>query len=254
MVDTIEDISSKGHTAKTGYVLVLSDPNAQADYLASFIMHQAERKKEGTITIALSGGSTPKRLYELLGSENYAHRIPWHRIHLFFGDERMVPYTNEASNFYMVKKALLEHITIPFRNVHPMPILEDVAQAAQLYEQELKSVYHVDRLQVGKPFFDIVLLGLGEDGHTASLFPKSPVLKEKQKWVSWSEPVDAPYKRMTLTYPIIASSRFVIFVVSGKNKAQIFREVREGKKEYPSVAVRTEGEVHWIIDKAVSGE
>ncbi|CAI3934580.1 6-phosphogluconolactonase/Glucosamine-6-phosphateisomerase/deaminase (NagB) (PDB:2RI0) (PUBMED:24163345) [Commensalibacter communis] len=255
MSDKIEDTGEKGHTATTGYVLVLSDVIAQAEYLASSILHHAEEKEQGeTLRIALSGGSTPKRLYELLGSSEYADRMPWHKIHLFFGDERMVPHTDSDSNFHMVKESLLAHIDIPFRNVHPMPVLDDPVKAAEIYQAELQAIYGSDTLQAGKPLFDIVLLGLGGDGHTASLFPGTPVLEEKDKWVSWSQPSDAPHKRMTLTYPAIASSRFVMFVVSGENKAQIIREVRDENKPYPSAAIKTEGELHWILDRAAGGE
>lgn len=250
MTDNME----KGHNAKTGYVLVLPDANAQANYLADIILHQIEEKKDAVFRIALSGGSTPKKLYELLGGETYSHRLPWERLHLFFGDERMVPYTDEASNFRMVTEALLNHVNIPFRNVHPMPILEDVEKAARLYEENLQHEYGSRVLKNGEPLFDIVLLGLGTDGHTASLFPDTAVLEEKQKWVSWCQPKDAPYRRMTLTYPAIASSRLIIFVVSGENKVKIFREVREENAIYPSSKIETEGEVHWILDKAAGGE
>ncbi|MDI2112852.1 6-phosphogluconolactonase [Commensalibacter nepenthis] len=254
MSDKIEDIGEKGHTATTGYVLVLSDVIAQAEYLASSILHHAEEKKGEPLRIALSGGSTPKRLYELLGSSEYTDRMPWHKIHLFFGDERMVPHTDSDSNFHMVKESLLAHIDIPFRNVHPMPVLDDPVKAAEIYQAELQAIYGSDTLQKGKPLFDIVLLGLGGDGHTASLFPGTPVLHEQEKWVSWSQPSDAPHKRMTLTYPAIASSRFVMFVVSGESKAQIIREVRDENKPYPSAAITTEGELHWILDRAAGGE
>lgn len=250
MTDNME----KGHNAKTGYVLVLPDANAQANYLADIILHQIKEKKDAVFRIALSGGSTPKKLYELLGGETYSHRLPWERLHLFFGDERMVPYTDEASNFRMVTEALLNHVNIPFRNVHPMPILEDVEKAARLYEENLQHEYGSRVLKNGEPLFDIVLLGLGTDGHTASLFPDTAVLEEKQKWVSWCQPKDAPHRRMTLTYPAIASSRLVIFVVSGENKVKIFREVREENAIYPSSKIETEGEVHWILDKAAGGE
>ncbi|MBI0066429.1 6-phosphogluconolactonase [Commensalibacter sp. M0134] len=250
MTDNME----KGHNAKTGYVLVLPDVNAQANYLADIILHQIEEKKDAVFRIALSGGSTPKKLYELLGGETYSHRLPWERLHLFFGDERMVPYTDEASNFRMVTEALLNHVNIPFRNVHPMPVLEDVEKAARLYEENLQHEYGSRVLKNGEPLFDIVLLGLGTDGHTASLFPDTAVLEEKQKWVSWCQPKDAPHRRMTLTYPAIASSRLVIFVVSGENKVKIFREVREENAIYPSSKIETEGEVHWILDKAAGGE
>ena len=250
MTDNME----KGHNAKTGYVLVLPDANAQANYLADIILHQIEEKKDAVFRIALSGGSTPKKLYELLGGETYSHRLPWERLHLFFGDERMVPYTDEASNFHMVTEALLNHVNIPFRNVHPMPILEDVEKAARLYEENLQHEYGSRVLKNGEPLFDIVLLGLGTDGHTASLFPDTAVLEEKQKWVSWCQPQDAPHRRMTLTYPAIASSRLVIFVVSGENKVKIFREVREENAIYPSSKIETEGEVHWILDKAAGGK
>ncbi len=248
------DITEKGHNAKTGYVLVLPDANTQANYLADIILRQMDEKKDKIFRIALSGGSTPKKLYELLGSDTYRHRVPWERLHLFFGDERMVPYTDEASNFRMVSESLLIHVNILFRNVHPMPVLDDVEKAAQLYEKDLQKEYGDSILKKGEPLFDIVLLGLGTDGHTASLFPNTPVLKEKKKWVSWCQPTDAPYKRMTLTYPTIASSRLVIFVVSGESKVEIFSKVRKKDATYPSSNVETEGEVHWILDKAAGGE
>lgn len=246
--------TDKGHDAKTGYVLVLPDASAQAYYLADIILHQINEKKDAPFRIALSGGSTPKKLYELLGSPEYAHRIPWERLHLFFGDERMVPHTDEASNFHMVQKALLQYVNIPFRNVHPMPVLDDVEMAAQLYEETLQQEYNDKQLQKNRPLFDMVLLGLGTDGHTASLFPNTPVLQEKQKWVSWSKPQTAPHKRLTLTYPAIASSHFVVFVVSGESKTDIFRKVREENASYPSSHIVTEGEVHWVLDKAAGGE
>lgn len=246
--------TEKGHNAKTGYVLVLPDASAQAHYLADILLHQMEEKKNAPFRIALSGGSTPRKLYELLGSQDYAHRLPWERLHLFFGDERMVPHTDDASNFRMVDEALLKHVDIPFRNVHPMPVLDDVEKAAQLYEETLQQEYGTTQLQKGKPLFDLVLLGLGTDGHTASLFPDTPVLQEKQKWVSWSEPQTAPHKRMTLTYPAIASSHLVVFVVSGESKIDIFRKVREKGASYPSSRIETEGEVHWVLDKAAGGE
>lgn len=244
----------KGHDVKTGYVLVLSDADAQAHYLANTILHHAEEKKEGPLVIALSGGSTPKILYKLLGSEDYAHRMPWDRIHLFFGDERMVPHTDKDSNFHMVKEALLSHIKIPAHHIHPMPVLEDAAKAAALYQEELETFYGSKELQKSNPLFDIVLLGLGDNGHTASLFPGTPVLEEKHKWVSWCEPLDAPHKRMTLTYPAIASSRLVMFVVSGESKASIVREIRKGNPLYPASKISTEGELHWILDRAAAGD
>lgn len=244
----------KGHTAKTGYVLVLSDMNAQAHYLADMILHQIEAKPDAPFRIALSGGSTPKKLYELLADAQYADRIPWERVHLFFGDERMVPYADDASNLKMVTHALLNHVDIPFRNVHPMPVLEDAEKAAALYEKQLQEIYGSAELQAGKPLFDIVLLGLGEDGHTASLFPETPVLKETQKWVSCCQPLTAPHQRMTLTYPALASSSLVFFVVSGENKAEMVRKVREADAIYPSSNIRTEGELHWILDQAAGGE
>lgn len=246
--------TGKGHNARTGYVLVLPDANAQAHYLADVLLHQIEKKKDAPFRIALSGGSTPKRLYELLGSSDYAHRILWKRLHLFFGDERMVPYTDMDSNVHMVTDALLRHVDIPFRNVHPMPVLDDVGKAARLYEEVLKREYGSDHLQKGNPLFDMVLLGLGTDGHTASLFPDTPVLQENQKWVSWCQPHDAPHKRMTLTYPALASSHVVVFVVSGESKVDIFRKVREENACYPASRIATEGEIHWILDKAAGGE
>ena len=242
------------HNAQTGRVFTLPDANAQATYLADWILEQALAKKDGFLSIALSGGSTPQKLYELLGSPAYARKMPWSRIHLFFGDERMVPPTHEASNHHMVNKALLSHIDIPFRNVHPMPTFSDADDAAKIYQRELEIFYGNNQLDAAKPLFDIVFLGLGNDGHTASLFPKTPVLQEKTKWVSWCDPTTVPYRRLTLTYPTLASSRHVVFVVSGEGKKDILKAVRSGENDYPAAAISTTGELSWVIDKAASSE
>ncbi|NVN11496.1 MULTISPECIES: 6-phosphogluconolactonase [Nguyenibacter] len=242
-----------GHDVKTGEMVVLADGEAIARYVAEWLTQQALAKQDGPFVIALSGGSTPKRLYEILASPDYATRFPWARTHLFFGDERFVPPADPASNFTMTQKALLSHIAIPAENVHPMPTDGDPAAAAARYQAELQALYGAETLQPGRPLFDVVLLGLGDNGHTASLFPRQPVLQERKLWVSTCVPDDAPHTRLTLTYPAIHSSRHVLFMLAGAGKAEAFAKVRAGEPGEPASHITTEGELIWLLDKPAAG-
>ncbi|ACI52108.1 6-phosphogluconolactonase [Gluconacetobacter diazotrophicus PA1 5] len=241
-----------GHDVKTGEMIVLADGEAIAQYMARWLTEQALAKTDGPFVVALSGGSTPKRLYEILGSADFATRFPWDRTQLFFGDERFVPATDPASNYTMTRTALLSHISIPPANVHPMPTEGDPAAAAARYQAELQAVYGADTLQPGRPLFDVVMLGLGDNGHTASLFPRQPVLQERRLWVSTCVPDDAPHTRLTLTYPAIHSSRHVVFMLAGAGKREAFAKVRAGDPAEPASHITTEGELVWLLDKAAA--
>ncbi len=238
--------------ATTGRVEVLADAEAVARYTADFLTEQA-LARDGAFVVALSGGSTPKRLYEILAGSDYADRFPWDRTQLFFGDERFVPPQDESSNYNMSNLALLSHVPIPPANVHRMPTDGDPADAARRYQRELQAVYGADTLKPGRPLFDVVLLGLGENGHTASLFPDTEVLAETGAWVGTCVPHDAPHTRLTLTYPAIASSRHVLFLVAGKGKAEVVARVRGGDTTQPSTHIATEGELIWVLDEAAAG-
>ncbi len=232
-------------------IVTLETPELLAQHVARFIA-DAIAAKPDRFTIALSGGSTPKRLYEILAAAPFADSIPWERVHLFWGDERLVPHTSPDSNYRMTCEALLDHVPIPVANIHPVPEGLAPEQAARQYEQALKTHYGSEALNAARPLFDITLLGLGENGHTASLFPDTASLEETRAWVV---PVieNVPQPRLTLTYPAIASSRTVAFLVAGGNKASVLRRVLDGDRTQPAARVTSVGDLIWFIDKAAGG-
>ncbi len=238
--------------APDGRLEVLDDPDAVARWTADLLLERA-LAGSGPFIVALSGGSTPKRLYEVLAGGDYARRFPWDRVRFCFGDERMVPPTHDDSNYGMANAALLSKVPVPPANVFRMPTDGDPTEAAARYGRELRELYGTDRLEPGRPLFDVVLLGLGENGHTASLFPDTPVLDEETAWVGCCEPHDAPHARLTLTYPAIGSSAAVLFLVAGAGKAPVVRAVRGGDASLPAARVRSEGELVWVLDRAAAG-
>lgn len=196
--------------------------------------------------VALAGGSTPRRLYELLASPQFQHRIPWDRLHVFWGDERMVPHDHPQSNYRVAYEALLKHVPIPPKNIHPVRIDLSPEQAALLYGQELRS--HCGR-RWRLPLFDLILLGLGADGHTASLFPRALALEEKKRLVVTHRPGGAEPARVTLTLPVINQARRVFFLVAGKEKATALREAVEGTGSLPAQKVASRrGQLLWLAD------
>ena len=239
--------------APDGRLQVLDDPDAVAQWTADFLLQRA-LAASGPFTVALSGGSTPKRLYEVLAGGDHARRFPWDRVRLCFGDERMVPPDHDDSNYAMANAALLSKVPVPPEHVFRMPTDGDPAEAAARYGRDLRGLYGADRLEPGRPLFDVVLLGLGENGHTASLFPDTPVLDEEVAWVGTCEPHDAPHARLTLTYPAIGSSAAVLFLVAGSGKASVVRAVRGGDASLPAARVRCEGELVWVLDRAAAGD
>jgi 6-phosphogluconolactonase len=194
-------------------------------------------------SIALSGGSTPKRLYELL-AKGEGGPIDWDRVHVFFGDERNVPPDDHESNYRMAKESLFASGLIPESNIHRIRGEFSANEAAQSYEDEIKRVLGND------PVFDLVLLGLGPDGHTASLFPDSPALNENKKLVAANHVEKLKSDRITFTYPLLNRADNVMFLASGADKAKIVRSVLSGEGDYPSRHVRPEhGELIWMLDK-----
>lgn len=210
--------------------------------------------QRGAFTLALSGGSTPRGLYERLAREPFSRGIDWERVHLFWGDERRVPEESPASNFGLARRELLENIPVPPANVHPMPGEMDPARdAARAYETELARVFRVEPPSF--PRFDLILLGVGADGHTASLFPGALSLREKKRWVVAVEGAGAssPVGRLTLTLPVINSSRGAVFLVSGPGKGEVLETILKRPDEarglYPAALVRpTRGELFWLVD------
>jgi 6-phosphogluconolactonase len=206
----------------------------------------------GAFAVNLSGGSTPRRLYVCLAAPEIATRFPWDRAHWFWGDERFVPHDHRDSNFRMARDALLSRVPVPEENIHAVPtagLAPD--QAAAAYETTLKRFYGADTLAAERPLFNVTLLGIGDDGHTASLFPGQPALHETRRWVVAvigvkSEP------RITLTYPALNSSRDVAFLATGPEKRPVVARAQAGDRTIPAGAIRPVGRLHWFIDRAAA--
>jgi 6-phosphogluconolactonase len=204
---------------------------------------------ERRFAVCLTGGSTPKRLYQRLATPALAAKFPWERTHWFLGDERFVPYEDERSNFGMTREALLRHVPAPADHIHPIPTGgASPAACAAAYEAELKRFYGAQTFGA-KPLFDLTLLGLGENGHIASLFPGSPTLAERTRWVL---PVvgESSVDRITLTYPALEQSAVVAFLVTGERKRDVLARVRDGDPALPAVRLRPAGELYWFTDRA----
>lgn len=201
--------------------------------------------------ICLTGGSTPKPLYRRLTEEPYRSNIPWDRLHWFWGDDRFVPLDDERSNAGMARASFLNHLPIPLPNIHA--IQTDVSgphEAARQYEEELKRFYGKDQLDPDRPLFDLVLAGLGSDGHTASLFPGDASLSETQRWAVGVEKAGlAPFvPRITLTFPALASTRELMFLVSGPDKREVVDRVLSGQ-DLPASRAQSQGSLVWMLDR-----
>jgi len=229
---------------------VLSNPGVLADRIAAWLLDLA-LAKTGAFAIALSGGSTPKALYQRLAAPPYRDKFPWSRTHLFWGDERFVPHGDPLSNYRMVDEALISNVAIPATNIHAVAT-EDLTPdaAARAYECDLKSFYRADSFDAARPLFDVTLLGLGPDGHTASLFPGTDVLKERDEWVA--AVIGAKSEaRITLTYPALESSRNTAFLVEGEEKRAIFARLLAGDESLPAGRLRPDGTLRAFVDDAV---
>ncbi len=223
-------------------------------------------KKHGFFTVALSGGNTPRPLYEALAKPPFNTRIPWRSIHLFWGDERCVSSDHPESNFAMAFRALISKVPIPSQNVHRIPAeIEPPEDAAEAYEKILREFFepsvrtdtHSNASGGGEPFpsFDLILLGVGKDGHTASLFPGDQAVEEEKRWVA---AVRAPHSsppvpRITLTLPVINRAQCVLFMASGSEKREVIRSILEdfsqATRSYPAARVNPGGRVVWLIDE-----
>lgn len=212
-------------------------------------------ENHGTFHIALAGGSTPKKLYQLIASDAFREKYPWQNIHVYFGDERCVSKDHVDSNYRMVNEALLEKTSIPEQNIHPIHIdVDDVDASAKRYANELIANLPIDN---GTPKFDLILLGLGDDGHTASLFPGTPILRQMQKFV------DAVYVekfnswRISITYPVINAAANVYLLVTGKEKARIVKTVMFDElpaEPYPIQRIQSKGSLYWYLDSEAAAE
>ena len=229
-------------------VSLFEAPQDLAEAAAGSFVEQANEavERSGRFTVALAGGSTPKRAYEVL-AETYRDALDWNKVHVFFGDERTVPPDHEDSNYRMAQHALLSRV--PVGSVHRMRGELDPPEAAALYEKELTKFFG------GPPRFDLVLLGIGEDGHTASLFPGTPALDVHDRWAVENPVEKLNTVRLTLTVPAINAAREIIFLVAGEGKAEALREILEGDAiphDYPAKLIRTNAATAWMVDRAAA--
>jgi 6-phosphogluconolactonase len=236
----------------------LTTPQELFEAAAEEVVRSADQAvaERGRFTLALSGGSTPKNLFTLLAA-NARSSLPWDRTFFFWSDERHVPPTDPDSNYRMAEEAMLAKVPVPASNVFRVPAeMPDAAVAADAYEQTIREFF---ALEAGRfPRFDLILLGMGPDGHTASLFPETEALREKSRLVvaNWVEKLKA--SRITFTLPVLNAARAVAFLVSGTDKAPALKAVLESEgpgEQYPAKFVRpSDGKLTWFVDRAAASE
>lgn len=237
---------------------VLPDTDALAARAAELIYDAAREAiaSRGRFTIALTGGSSPKKLYALLAAT--PDRLEWSKTFVFLGDDRFVPYSSTDSNYEMCRELLLSHVPVPDAQV--FPIHTDTAtkeEAAESYAETLSQVFRLP-LSGPPPAFDLILLGMGDDGHCASLFPGMPTLEVRDKWVVSSPPgtLPPPVDRVTFTFPVLNAARLVLFQVDGEKKAPAVRDILQGGSAvnvHPSAGVQPEpGKLLWLLDPAAA--
>jgi 6-phosphogluconolactonase len=234
-------------------VIVVADPPALAKAAADRVLARIAANP-GRIAICLTGGSSPKKLYELLGTEAYRSHIPWDRTHWFIGDERFVPASDPRNNMGSARGIFLDRLA-PASHIHPIPTDNSPDESAERYQRELRSFYGADRLDPGRSLFDVVLMGVGPDGHTASIFPDYPALAETERWVVGvpQAHVEPFVPRVTLTLPALASCREMLFEVAGSDKRAILTRVLDGEN-LPAARARSIGETVWLVDAAALPE
>jgi 6-phosphogluconolactonase len=241
-------------TSDNRQVITVSDPAALAKTAAERLLARIAANPD-RVAIGLTGGSSPKELYQLLATDPYRSRIPWDRVHWFIGDERFIPADDPLNNMGTARRIFLDRFA-PKANIHPIPT--DTAtpdEAARRYEDELKSFYGSDVLDPARPLFDTVLMGVGPDGHTASLFPNFPAIEETRRWVVGvpKANVEPFVPRVTLTLPALGSCREMLFEVAGPEKRAILTRVLDGEN-LPAGRAHSTGETIWLVDKAALPE
>jgi 6-phosphogluconolactonase len=229
---------------------IYEDVRELSEAAAHVFVEEARRSidETGRFTVALAGGSTPKRAYEMLATKyDEPKDFDWGRVHAFFGDERTVPPDHEDSNYRMACEALLSRV--PLGSVHRMRGELDPREAATLYERDLVAFFG------GPPVLDLVLLGIGEDGHTASLFPRTPALDTRDRWAVANPVEKLGTTRLTLTVPAINAARIVAFLVAGEGKAEALREILEGNadpRDYPATLIQPAAGPVWMVDEGAA--
>jgi 6-phosphogluconolactonase len=233
---------------------VYPDLESLSQAAAALLVEQANQAvtARGRFSLSLAGGATPRRTYELLAAPPLKDQAPWDRVHVFWGDERCVPLNDSRSNARLAKEAWLDRVPIPGTQIHPINCDRNPVAAARQYEAQLREFF------AGQPpILDLVLLGLGPDGHTASLFPGTPVLREAERWTAAVHVAEAGFHRVTLTAPLINQAGMVAFLVAGKSKAEVLREVLHGPRDparLPAQLIQPyNGELRWLTDLAAAG-
>src|SRR5664279_5874661 len=237
------------------HVIAVADPAELATTAAERVIARIGGNP-GRAAICLAGGSSPRRLYELLATEPYRNRIPWNRVHWFIGDERFVPETSALSNMGVARRIFLDQCA-PASNIHPVStVAANSDSSAEQYARDLKSFYGADELKLGRPLFDLVLMGAGSDGLTASLFPGDPALDETARWVvgvpkAHLEPF---VPRVTLTLPALGSCQEMLFEVAGSGKRAILTRLLDGENLPANRARSADGNTVWLVDRAALPE
>ncbi|MCX6353446.1 MAG: 6-phosphogluconolactonase [Candidatus Aureabacteria bacterium] len=244
-----------GHDRAKNVIEIYADRESMSRAAAELFARRAGEavRTRGRFIAVLSGGETPRRMYALLAAQPLEGSINWKNVHVFWGDERCVPADNPMSNERMARESLLDHVPIPPDQVHPIRCEKSPHRAAVRCEKFIRSFF-----ERGDPRLDLVLLGLGENGHTASLFPGSAVLEERERWVAEVTVPGQDVARVTMTAPLINLARMVVFLVSGSLKSRILHDVLEGPRDtarYPAQLIQPEhGELLWMADREAAGE
>ncbi|MBZ5512401.1 MAG: 6-phosphogluconolactonase [Acidobacteriia bacterium] len=248
-------MTSAPRTAYPSELLVYGDAEQLASAAAELFVKVATESisARGRFRVALSGGSTPRRVYELLATNEFSSRVDWDHADIFWGDERYVPANDRDSNYRMTYEALLRHVPLPSANIHRVPTeISPPRAAAGAYEEDIRQSL---RDSVSVPQFDLVYLGLGTNGHTASLFPHSPALQETSRLVLADFVAEVSSWRISLSAPLLNRGRTVAFLVAGQEKAQVLREVLLGPRDperLPAQLIVPEGKLLWLVDDAAA--
>jgi 6-phosphogluconolactonase len=236
-------------------IQVYSDAKEVSHAAAELFFQTARRavEKNGRFTVALSGGNSPRMMYELLARAPYRHQALWEKTFIFWGDERCVPWNDPRSNAGMAANTLLKFVPVPSEHIHRMVCALTPGETVDHYESVLRHNFDTD-----PPRFDLILLGLGTDGHTASLFPESPALNEKERWVVQVQKPNEDIHRVSLTVPVINNAENIAFLVFGKEKADILAQVLEGRyqpERFPAQIIQpSRGEINWLVDEPAAAK
>lgn len=232
-------------------IIVTHDPSELAETAARIFTARAKDcvSQKTLFTVAISGGSTPRDMHKLLAEEPYRSDIPWEKTHIFWVDERCVPVDDPASNFGLAKKDFLDWIPIPIEQIHPMPGGFSPEEGARKYQEEMERVFQIQEEDF--PIFDLIFLGMGIDGHTASLFPGKRSLVASERWVNAVKGGNPDVYRLTLTYDLLNRAKEIYFLVSGKDKASIVKTAIEKKDaHFPAQKIQPiQGRLTWLLDR-----